>query len=81
MDKTVNDLTIMWLTGRKGVNASSIGGLKETQEMIDFAAKHNISAEIELVPMDYVNTAFDRLAKNDVKYRFVLDIANTMVVP
>lgn len=49
--------------------------------MIDFAAKHHISAEIELVPMDSVNTAFDRLAKNDVKYRFVLDIANTMVVP
>lgn len=80
-DKPLELAVFPLILGRKGVNASSIGGLKETQEMIDFAAKHNISADIELVPMDYVNTAFDRLAKNDVKYRFVLDIASTMVVP
>lgn len=57
---------------------SLIGGMKETQEMIEFAAKHNITADIELVPMDYVNTAMDRLAKNDVRYRFVIDVGNTL---
>ncbi|KAK1353937.1 Sinapyl alcohol dehydrogenase [Heracleum sosnowskyi] len=66
------------LTGRKIVAGSLIGGMKETQEMIDFAAKHNITADIELISMDYVNTAVDRLAKNDVRYRFVIDIGNTL---
>ena len=57
---------------------SSFGGMKETQEMIDFAAKHNITAEIEVVAMKDVNTAMERLAKNDVRYRFVIDIGNTI---
>lgn len=57
---------------------SSIGGMKETQEMIDFAAKQDITAEIEVISMDYINTAMDRLAKNDVRYRFVIDIGNTL---
>lgn len=52
--------------------------MKETQEMIDFAAKHDIKADIELVPADYVNTAMERLLKSDVRYRFVIDIANTL---
>ncbi|KAJ0039924.1 hypothetical protein Pint_27740 [Pistacia integerrima] len=60
------------------VGGSNIGGMKETQEMLDFAAKHNITAEIELIPMDYVNTAMERLLKADVRYRFVIDIANTL---
>ncbi|XP_030923310.1 probable mannitol dehydrogenase [Quercus lobata] len=66
------------LTGRKMVAGSGIGGMKETQEMIDFAAKHGITADIEVVSMDYVNTAMERLAKNDVRYRFVIDIGNTL---
>ncbi|GLU13349.1 hypothetical protein SLE2022_299870 [Rubroshorea leprosula] len=66
------------LMGRKMVAGSCIGGMKETQEMIDFAAKHNITADIEVIPMDYVNTAMERLLKADVKYRFVIDIANTL---
>ena len=66
------------MTGRKIVAGSLIGGMKETQEMIEFAAEHNITADIELVPMDYVNTAMDRLAKNDVRYRFVIDVGNTL---
>ncbi|KAF6166763.1 hypothetical protein GIB67_005639 [Kingdonia uniflora] len=66
------------LFGRKLVGGSGIGGIKETQEMIDFAAKHNITADIEVIPMDYVNTAMERLAKGDVKYRFVIDVANTL---
>ncbi|XP_015890517.3 probable mannitol dehydrogenase [Ziziphus jujuba] len=66
------------LLGRKTVAGSCIGGMKETQEMIDFAAKHNITADIEVIPIDYVNTAMDRLAKGDVKYRFVIDIGKTL---
>ncbi|KAL2905882.1 putative mannitol dehydrogenase [Bienertia sinuspersici] len=66
------------LMGRKIVAGSCIGGMKETQEMIDFAAKNDIKADIEVVPMDYVNTAMERLLKADVRYRFVLDIGNTM---
>ncbi|XP_027193204.1 probable mannitol dehydrogenase [Cicer arietinum] len=66
------------LTGRKIVAGSLIGGIKETQEMIDFAAEHNVMPEIEVVPIDYVNTAMDRLVKADVKYRFVIDIGNSL---
>ncbi|CAL0331559.1 unnamed protein product [Lupinus luteus] len=66
------------LLGRKLIAGSNIGGLKETQEMIDFAAKHNIKPEIEVIPVDYVNTAMERLLKADVKYRFVIDIGNTL---
>ncbi|GMP32577.1 hypothetical protein CsSME_00006273 [Camellia sinensis var. sinensis] len=66
------------MTGRKIVVGSNIGGMKETQEMIDFAGKHNITADIEVIPADYVNTAMERLAKADVKYRFVIDIGNTL---
>ncbi|KAH9624746.1 hypothetical protein KSS87_022533 [Heliosperma pusillum] len=66
------------LAGRKTVAGSTIGGIKETQEMIDFAAKHDIKADIEVIPMDYVNTAIERMLKSDVRYRFVIDIANTL---
>lgn len=57
---------------------SCIGGMKETQEMIDFAAKHNITADVEMIPMDDVNKAMERMLKQDVKYRFVIDIANSL---
>ncbi|CAI8595527.1 unnamed protein product [Vicia faba] len=66
------------LLGRKLVGGSAIGGLKETQEMVDFAAKHNVKPDVEIVPVDYVNSAFERLLKGDVKYRFVIDIGNTL---
>ncbi|KAI9111390.1 hypothetical protein K1719_017080 [Acacia pycnantha] len=66
------------LMGRKLVAGTLIGGMKETQEMIDFAAKHNVKPDIEVVPIDYVNKAMERLAKADVKYRFVIDIGNTL---
>ncbi|XP_024186149.1 probable mannitol dehydrogenase isoform X2 [Rosa chinensis] len=67
------------LMGRKMVAGSAIGGIKETQEMIDFAAKHNITADIEVIAINYLNTAMERLAKADVKYRFVIDIGNTLI--
>ncbi|KAL1566792.1 8-hydroxygeraniol dehydrogenase [Salvia divinorum] len=66
------------LAGRKMISGSGNGGMKETQEMIDFAAKHNIKTDIELISADYVNTALERLAKADVKYRFVIDVADTL---
>ncbi|PON84720.1 Alcohol dehydrogenase superfamily, zinc-type [Trema orientale] len=66
------------MVGRKLIAGSAIGGMKETQEMVDFAAKHNVTADVEVITMDYVNTAFERLAKGDVKYRFVIDVANTI---
>ncbi|KAL9241408.1 hypothetical protein vseg_015524 [Gypsophila vaccaria] len=64
--------------GRKTVAGSCIGGMKETQEMIDFAAKHGVKADVEVVAMDYVNTAMERLVKSDVRYRFVIDVANSL---
>ncbi|XP_031108336.1 8-hydroxygeraniol dehydrogenase-like [Ipomoea triloba] len=65
------------LMGRKLVAGSAIGGIKETQEMLDFSAKHNITPDVEIIPMEYINTALERLVKADVKYRFVLDIGKT----
>lgn len=62
---------------RRLVGGSNVGGMKETQEMLDFCAKHNIAADIELVRMDQINTAMERLAKSDVKYRFVIDMGNS----
>ncbi|KAI4328111.1 hypothetical protein L6164_020495 [Bauhinia variegata] len=64
--------------GRRIVGSSYIGGMKETQEMIDFAAKHDVKPDIEVIPIDYINTAMERLVKADVKYRFVIDIGNTL---
>jgi cinnamyl-alcohol dehydrogenase len=69
---------ILFIAGRKLIAGSGIGGMKETQEMIDFAAKHNVKPDIEVIPVDYVNTAMERLVKADVKYRFVIDIGNTL---
>ncbi|KAI9125439.1 hypothetical protein K1719_004055 [Acacia pycnantha] len=67
------------IAGRKLVAGSMIGGMKETQEMLDFAAKHNVKPDIEVIPVDYVNTTMKRLLKADVKYRIVIDIANTLL--
>ncbi|XP_039168439.1 probable mannitol dehydrogenase [Eucalyptus grandis] len=66
------------LFGRKSLVGSMCGGIKETQEMMDFAAEHGITSNVEVVAMDYVNEAMDRLARGDVRYRFVIDIANTL---
>ncbi|CAH9070124.1 unnamed protein product [Cuscuta epithymum] len=66
------------ILGRKLVVGSCIGGIKETQEMLEFSAENNISPDVEVVAMDYINTALERLANAQVKYRFVLDISNTL---
>ncbi|CAA6657820.1 unnamed protein product [Spirodela intermedia] len=62
----------------KMMAGSCIGGMEDTQEMLDFAGKHGITADVEVIRMDYVNTAMERLARNDVRYRFVIDVANTL---
>ncbi len=62
--------------GRKQFAGSIIGGIKETQEMLDFCGKHNITCDIELIPIQKINEAYERLVKNDVKYRFVIDMAS-----
>jgi len=62
--------------GRKSIAGSAIGGLPETQEMIGFCAEHGIVSDVEVVPIQYVNEAYDRLLKNDVKYRFVIDMSS-----
>lgn len=62
------------IPGRKSIAGSMIGGIKETQEMLDYCAEHNITSEIELIPMQKINEAYDRMLKSDVKYRFVIDL-------
>lgn len=64
-----------FIFGRRSMAGSLIGGVKETQEMLDFCAQHNITADIEVISMDYINTAYERMLKNDVKYRFVIDLS------
>ncbi len=62
------------VNGRKSFSGSNIGGIAETQEVLDFCATHNITADIELIQVNQINEAFERLEKNDVKYRFVVDM-------
>ncbi len=63
------------IAGRKSLAGSSIGGLAETQEMLDFCAEHNIVSDIEMIDMKDIQNAYDRMVKGDVKYRFVIDMA------
>jgi uncharacterized zinc-type alcohol dehydrogenase-like protein len=63
---------------RRSLAGSLIGGIRETQEMLDFCAEHGIVSDIELIPIDYINTAYERMLKSDVKYRFVIDIAASL---
>ncbi|MBC8755049.1 NAD(P)-dependent alcohol dehydrogenase [Kordia sp. YSTF-M3] len=62
------------IMGRKRVAGSLIGGIKETQEMLDFCGEHNIVSDVEMIDIQEINNAFDRVTKNDVKYRFVIDM-------
>ncbi|MGD0958571.1 MAG: NAD(P)-dependent alcohol dehydrogenase [Methylomonas sp.] len=62
---------------RRSLAGSLIGGIRETQEMLDFCAQHNIVADIELIEMRNINQAFERMLKSDVKYRFVIDITQS----
>jgi uncharacterized zinc-type alcohol dehydrogenase-like protein len=61
---------------RRNLSGSAIGGIAETQEMLDFCGKHNIAADVEVIPIQKVNEAYERLLKSDVKYRFSIDMAS-----
>jgi uncharacterized zinc-type alcohol dehydrogenase-like protein len=61
------------LDGRRSVSGSLIGGIPETQEMLDFCGANNIVSEVEVISADYINTAYDRTVASDVRYRFVID--------
>jgi uncharacterized zinc-type alcohol dehydrogenase-like protein len=61
---------------RRRLAGSAIGGIRETQEMLDFCGKHGITSDIELIPIQKINDAYERLLKSDVKYRFVIDMAS-----
>jgi uncharacterized zinc-type alcohol dehydrogenase-like protein len=64
------------ILGRHRLAGSAIGGIRETQEMLDFCAEHGITSDIELIKIQDINQAYERLAKSDVKYRFVIDMAS-----
>lgn len=61
--------------GRRSLSGSLIGGIPETQEMLDFCGQHNITADVEVIPAQKINEAFERMVKSDVKYRFSIDIS------
>ena len=64
------------IMGRRSMSGSPIGGIAETQEMLDFCGKHNLTADVEVIPIQKVNEAYGRLLKSDVKYRFSIDMAS-----
>jgi len=64
------------IMGRRSLAGSGIGGIRETQEMLDFCSEHNITSDIELIRIQQINEAYERLLRSDVKYRFVIDIAS-----
>ncbi|KAK9924308.1 hypothetical protein M0R45_032686 [Rubus argutus] len=66
------------IIGKRSITGSAAGGTKPIQEMIDFCASHKIYPNIEVVPIQYVNEALERIIKKDVKYRFVVDIENSL---
>jgi uncharacterized zinc-type alcohol dehydrogenase-like protein len=68
--------TVPMILGRKSVAGSVIGGIAETQELLDFCGKHNIVSEIEIIKMQDINEAYERMLKSDVRYRFVIDMAS-----
>ncbi|NBS77722.1 MAG: NAD(P)-dependent alcohol dehydrogenase [Betaproteobacteria bacterium] len=63
------------IMGRRQIAGSLVGGIQETQEMLDFCAQHQILSDIEMIPMDGINQAYERMQRSDVKYRFVIDMA------
>jgi uncharacterized zinc-type alcohol dehydrogenase-like protein len=64
------------IMGRRSLSGSLIGGIRETQEMLDFCAEHNIVSDIELIPVQQINEAYERMLKGDVRYRFVVDVGS-----
>lgn len=75
-EKPLDVAAFSLIMGRRSLSGSMIGGIAETQEMLDFCGQHNITADVEVIPIQKVNEAYDRLLKSDVKYRFVIDMAS-----
>jgi len=75
-EKPLDVLAFSLIMGRRSLSGSNIGGIAETQEMLDFCGKHNITADVEVIPIQKVNEAYERLLKSDVKYRFCIDMAS-----
>ncbi len=74
-EKPMQVISFGLIMGRRSLAGSMIGGIKETQEMLDFCAEHNITSDVEVIAMKDINTAFERMLKSDVKYRFTIDMA------
>jgi alcohol dehydrogenase (NADP+) len=68
--------SFMLIMGRRSLSGSGIGGIPETQEMLDFCGEHGITSDIELIPIQKIDESYERLLKSDVKYRFVIDMAS-----
>jgi uncharacterized zinc-type alcohol dehydrogenase-like protein len=68
--------TFSLILGRRSLAGSAIGGIRETQEMLDFCGEHDITSDIELISVQQVNAAYERVLKSDVRYRFVIDMAS-----
>jgi uncharacterized zinc-type alcohol dehydrogenase-like protein len=62
--------------GRRSLSGSLIGGLPETRQMLDFCGEHNITSDVEVIPIQKINEAYERLLKSDVKYRFSIGMAS-----
>ena len=75
-EKPLDVAAFSLIMGRRSLSGSNIGGIAETQEMLDFCGKHNITADVEVIPIQKVNEAYERLLKSDVKYRFCIDMAS-----
>jgi uncharacterized zinc-type alcohol dehydrogenase-like protein len=60
----------------RNFSGSNIGGIRETQEMLDFCGQHNSTADVEVIPIQNINEAYERLLRSDVKYRFSIDMAS-----
>jgi uncharacterized zinc-type alcohol dehydrogenase-like protein len=69
-------VTVPLIMGRKSVAGSLIGGIAETQELLDFCGKHNITSDVEVIDIQDINTAYERMLKSDVKYRFVINMSS-----
>ena len=75
-EKPLDVAAFSLIMARRSLSGSAIGGIAETQEMLDFCGEHNITADVEVIPIQKVNEAYERLLKSDVKYRFCIDMAS-----
>jgi uncharacterized zinc-type alcohol dehydrogenase-like protein len=75
-EKPLSVAAFSLIMGRRSLSGSPIGGIAETQEMLDFCGQHNITADVEIIPIQKINEAYDRILKSDVKYRFSIDMAS-----